>query len=149
MAHFLLVGIMTGLLLAECGLFLDPFYFSGLQLIYHLRWRSFIRKGSPTEKDAGSIRALPKWGGGGGLNACQDGLGHLFWEELSMFKGAFACFWEPATLHRIPIEKENWKLFLFKRKSFNLWAGPGNLPYPLIFPNQTSVPPFFFPSQKI
>ena len=30
--------------------------------------------------------------GGGGLNACQDGLGHLFREKLSMFKGAFACF---------------------------------------------------------
>ena len=27
---------------------------------------------------------------GGGLNACQDGLGHLFREELSKFKGAFA-----------------------------------------------------------
>ena len=30
--------------------------------------------------------------GEGGQNACQDGLGHLFREELSMFKGAFACF---------------------------------------------------------
>ena len=47
-------------------------------------------KGNPTEKVAGSIRVLPKWGG---LNACPDGLGHLFREELSMFKGAFAYFW--------------------------------------------------------
>ena len=30
---------------------------------------------------------------GGGLNACQDGLGHLIREELSKFKGAFASFW--------------------------------------------------------
>ena len=30
---------------------------------------------------------------GGGLNPCQDGLGHLFREELAKFKGAFACFW--------------------------------------------------------
>ena len=66
-------------------------------------WPIRIPKGSPTEKVAGSIRALPKWGGGsrplpgwfgalvyrrivhvqrgiclfwGGLNPCQDGLGH-------------------------------------------------------------------------
>ena len=31
-------------------------------------------------------------GVGGVLEACQDGLGHLFREELSEFKGAFACF---------------------------------------------------------
>ena len=37
--------------------------------------------------------------GGGGLNACQDGLGHLFREELSMFKGAFACFCEDGLGH--------------------------------------------------
>ena len=47
-------------------------------------------KGSTTEKHAASIGALPEWGGG--LNACQDGLGHLFREELSKFKGALACF---------------------------------------------------------
>ena len=36
-------------------------------------------KGSPTEKVAGSIRALPKWG----LNACQDGLGHSYiWVKM-------------------------------------------------------------------
>ena len=29
----------------------------------------------------------------GGLNACQDGLGHLFREELPMFKWAFAWLW--------------------------------------------------------
>ena len=28
--------------------------------------------------------------GGGGLDPCQDGLGHLFREELSKFKWAFA-----------------------------------------------------------
>ena len=50
-----------------------------------------LPKGSPTEKDAGSIRALPKWGGGG-LDPCPNGLGHLFREELSMFKGAYAWF---------------------------------------------------------
>ena len=33
----------------------------------------------------------PNWGVGG-LNACQDGLWHLFGEELSKFKWAFACF---------------------------------------------------------
>ena len=31
--------------------------------------------------------------GAGGLNACQDGLGHLFREELSKVKWAFPCFW--------------------------------------------------------
>ena len=31
--------------------------------------------------------------GGGGLNAYPDGLGHLFREELSMVKWAFAHFW--------------------------------------------------------
>ena len=30
--------------------------------------------------------------GGGGLNACPDGLGHLFREELSKFKWAYPCF---------------------------------------------------------
>ena len=30
---------------------------------------------------------------GGGLNACSDGLGHLFREELSKFKWAYPCFW--------------------------------------------------------
>ena len=30
---------------------------------------------------------------GGGLIACQDGLRHLFREELSMLKGAFFYFW--------------------------------------------------------
>ena len=30
---------------------------------------------------------------GGGLNACLDGFGHLFREELSKFKWAFPCFW--------------------------------------------------------
>ena len=29
---------------------------------------------------------------GGGLDPCLNGLGHLFLEELSMFKGAFAWF---------------------------------------------------------
>ena len=48
-------------------------------------------KGSATEKVAPSIGALPEWGGG--LNDYQDGLGHLFREELSQLKGAFACFW--------------------------------------------------------
>ena len=28
-----------------------------------------------------------------GLNACPDGLGHLFREELSKFKWAYPCFW--------------------------------------------------------
>ena len=32
---------------------------------------------------------------------CQDGLGHLFREELSMFKGAFACFRGVWTLARM------------------------------------------------
>ena len=39
--------------------------------------------------------------GRGGLNAFQDGLGHLFREELSKFKGAFACFWGVRTLARM------------------------------------------------
>ena len=30
---------------------------------------------------------------GGGLNACPDGLGHLFREELSKFYWAYPCFW--------------------------------------------------------
>ena len=32
------------------------------------------------------------FGGVGGLNACPDGLGHLFREELSKFKWAYPCF---------------------------------------------------------
>ena len=51
---------------------------------------SVLGKGSPSLKNVGSIWALPKWGGG--LDPCPNGLGHLFWEELSMFKGAFAWF---------------------------------------------------------
>ena len=31
--------------------------------------------------------------GVGGLNACPDGLGQLFKEELSKFKWAYPCFW--------------------------------------------------------
>ena len=43
--------------------------------------------------DAPYIWALPVWGGGGGgLNTCPDGLGHLFREELSKFKWALGCF---------------------------------------------------------
>ena len=30
--------------------------------------------------------------GEGGSNPCEDGLGHLFREELSRFKWAFTCF---------------------------------------------------------
>ena len=45
-------------------------------------------EGSPHENVATSIWALPVWGGG--LDPCQDGLGHLFREELSKFKWAFA-----------------------------------------------------------
>ena len=41
-------------------------------------------KGAPIKIDAPYIWALPVCGGGGGggLNACPDGLGHLFGEEL-------------------------------------------------------------------
>ena len=45
-------------------------------------------KGSPHKNVEASIWALPVWGGG--LDPCQDGLGHLFREELSKFKWAFA-----------------------------------------------------------
>ena len=45
-------------------------------------------KGSPHENVGTSIWALPVWGGG--LDPCQDGFGHLFREELSKFKWAFA-----------------------------------------------------------
>ena len=48
-------------------------------------------KGSPHAKHATSIWALPVWGGG--LDPCQDGLGHLFREELSKFKWAFGWLW--------------------------------------------------------
>ena len=44
---------------------------------------------APLKKLQGLFGHCPN---GGGLNACQDGLGNLFIEELSMFKGAFACF---------------------------------------------------------
>ena len=38
---------------------------------------------------------------GGDLNTCPDGLGHLFREELSMFKGAFSYFGGVWTLARV------------------------------------------------
>ena len=47
----------------------------------------------------GPFRLMPStfghcpFGGGGGHNACPDGLGHLFREELSKFKCAYPCFW--------------------------------------------------------
>ena len=44
---------------------------------------------APLKKNAVSIWALPVWGGGG-LDPCHDVLGHLFREELSKFKWAFA-----------------------------------------------------------
>ena len=39
--------------------------------------------------------------GGGGLDPCQDGLGHLFREELSKFKWAFALLWGVKMLARM------------------------------------------------
>ena len=52
-------------------------------------WR-LIRE-APLKKLQGLFGHCPN--GVGGLNACLDGLGHLFREELSMFKGAFSYFW--------------------------------------------------------
>ena len=45
---------------------------------------------APRKKLQGLFGHCPN--GAGGLIACPDGLGHLFREDLSMFKGAFACF---------------------------------------------------------
>ena len=59
-----------------------------------------VTLGQKGKIDTVSIWALPIRGRGG-LNACQDGLGHLFREELSKFKGAFACFWGVWTLARM------------------------------------------------
>ena len=39
--------------------------------------------------------------GGGGLNPCHYGLGHLFRGELSKFKWAFALFWGVKKLARM------------------------------------------------
>ena len=44
---------------------------------------------APLKKSQGLFGHCPN---GGGLDPCPDGLGHLFREELSMFKGAFAWF---------------------------------------------------------
>ena len=43
---------------------------------------------APTKKYLSSFGHCPF--GGGGLNPCQDGLGHLFIGELSKYKQAFA-----------------------------------------------------------
>ena len=48
---------------------------------------------APLRKLQGPFGHCQNGGEGGGLNACQDGLGHLFSEELSKLKGAFVCFW--------------------------------------------------------
>ena len=52
----------------------------------------YLYKGSSPQEVSRFKWALPVRGGGG-LNACQDGLGHLFREELSKFKWAFAWLW--------------------------------------------------------
>ena len=44
---------------------------------------------APLKKSQGLFGHCPN--GGGGLGPCPNGLGHLYREELSMFKGAFAC----------------------------------------------------------
>ena len=55
---------------------------------------------APDKKMPGLFGHCPN-GGGGGLDPCPNGLGHLFWEELFMFKGAFAWVWGVWTLARM------------------------------------------------
>ena len=54
---------------------------------------------APLRKLQGLFGHCPN--GGGGLDPCPDGLGHFFREELSMFKGAFACIGGVSTLARM------------------------------------------------
>ena len=62
---------------------------------------SWKLKGSPNKSKSTFIWVLPVWGGGGCLDPCQDGLGHLFGGELSKFKWAFAWFWGVKKLARM------------------------------------------------
>ena len=61
--------------------------------------RNELVREAPLKKLQGLFGHCPN--GAGGLNACPDGLGHLFREELSMFKGAFSYFWGDWTLARM------------------------------------------------
>ena len=59
--------------------------------------KSRIRMSVYVREDPNGLTPPPfghcPFGGGGGLNTCPDGLGHLFREELSKFKWAYPCFW--------------------------------------------------------
>ena len=56
---------------------------------FAMQFQDGVRE-APLRKLQGLFGHCPN--GGGGLDPCPDGLGHLFREELSMFKGAVACF---------------------------------------------------------
>ena len=73
-------------------------FFTRLGNRYNISHVAQVRE-APLRKLQGLFGHYPN--GGGGLNACPDGLGHLFREELSMFQGAFACFWGVWTLARM------------------------------------------------
>ena len=60
-------------------------YFNWWQNLRNHKWEQLLSKGSPHRKNTASIWVLPVWGGGL--------LGHLFREELSKFKWAFAWLW--------------------------------------------------------
>ena len=56
------------------------------------QWKDVVvLREAPLKKSCSQFGHCPF--GEGGLNACQDGLGHLFREELSKFKWAFAWLW--------------------------------------------------------
>ena len=63
--------------------------------------KSHFPLGKPHWERRRVYSGIAQMGEGGGLNPCPNGLGHLFWEELSMFKGAFSYFWGVWTLARI------------------------------------------------
>ena len=52
---------------------------------------SSVFREAPLRKLQGLFGHCPNEGGVS--NPCPNGLGHLFREELSMFKGAFSYFW--------------------------------------------------------
>ena len=64
-------------------------YFSSSCCAAQLDIKLMLRE-APDKKRPGLFGHCPN--GGGGLDPCPNGLGHLFWEELFMFKGAFAWF---------------------------------------------------------
>ena len=52
-------------------------------------WAHWTHLGKPQQRNISVHFGIARLGGVGGLNPCQDGLGHLFRGELSKYKHAF------------------------------------------------------------